>query len=104
MIRGLHLIVLAHGYQGNSFDMRLWKNTLTVKYPDHLQLSMVSNEEKTGEDIMVLGSRLADEVKKWIKEWCPKDNFSKFLLTIFNCRISFIGHSLGGLIIRAALP
>jgi triacylglycerol esterase/lipase EstA (alpha/beta hydrolase family) len=42
-----------------------------------------------------MGIRLADEVKRWIKDWCPKDNFAK---------ISFIGHSLGGLLIRAALP
>lgn len=42
-----------------------------------------------------MGEKLALEVKKWIKEWCPKDNFSK---------LSFIGHSLGGIIIRAALP
>jgi triacylglycerol esterase/lipase EstA (alpha/beta hydrolase family) len=64
---------------------------------------MVSNEDKTGDDILELGHRLADEVKKWIKEWCPKDNFAKYNdIIIF--RISFIGHSLGGLIIRAALP
>lgn len=42
-----------------------------------------------------MGERLALEIKRWIKEWCPKDNFSK---------ISFICHSLGGLIVRAALP
>ncbi len=44
---------------------------------------------------MVMGQRLAEEVKRWIKDWCPKDNFTK---------ISFVGHSLGGLLIRAALP
>lgn len=42
-----------------------------------------------------MGYRLAEEVKKWIKDWCPKDQLA---------RMSFIGHSLGGLIIRAALP
>ena len=42
-----------------------------------------------------MGIRLADEVKRWIKDWCPRDNFAK---------LSFIGHSLGGLLIRAALP
>lgn len=42
-----------------------------------------------------MGKKFADEVKKWIKEWCPRENFTK---------LSFLGFSLGGLIIRAALP
>jgi alpha-beta hydrolase superfamily lysophospholipase len=44
---------------------------------------------------MLMGQRLGDEVKKWIRDFCPKDQFAK---------LSFVGHSLGGLIIRAALP
>jgi triacylglycerol esterase/lipase EstA (alpha/beta hydrolase family) len=88
-------MVFVHGYQGNSFDMRLWKNILAVKYPDHILLSMTSNEDNTEQDIMFMGQKLSEEVKKWIKEWCPKDQFAK---------LSFVGHSLGGLIIRAALP
>ena len=44
---------------------------------------------------MEMGVRLADEVKKYIQQFCPITCLS---------RISFIGHSLGGLIIRAALP
>lgn len=42
-----------------------------------------------------MGVRLANEVKSYIQQFCP--------LTCL-ARISFIGHSLGGLIIRAALP
>lgn len=75
--------------------MRLWKNLLSVKYPDHVLVSMASNEDDTEQDILHMGLKLADEVKRVIKEWFPKDQFAK---------ISFIGHSLGGLIIRAALP
>jgi len=41
-----------------------------------------------------MGERLAKEVKNYIAEWCPD------LLT----KLSFIGHSLGGVIIRSALP
>ena len=58
-------------------------------------LSSSCNEENTGEDIMEMGKKFANEVLRWISEWCPKDHFSK---------LSFVGHSLGGLIIRAALP
>ncbi|CAK76768.1 unnamed protein product (macronuclear) [Paramecium tetraurelia] len=94
-VKGLHLLVFVHGYQGNSYDMRLWRNNMAIRYPDHLTLLSKCNEDNTDTDILVMGEKLALEVKRWIKEWCPKDNFSK---------LSFIGHSLGGIIIRAALP
>ena len=42
-----------------------------------------------------MGERLATEVKQYILSFCPASCLAK---------ISFIGHSLGGLIIRAALP
>ena len=44
---------------------------------------------------MEMGERLANEVKQYILSFCPISCISK---------ISFIGHSIGGLIIRAALP
>jgi triacylglycerol esterase/lipase EstA (alpha/beta hydrolase family) len=44
---------------------------------------------------MEMGKRLADEVNQFIVSFCPLSCLSK---------ISFIGHSMGGLIIRAALP
>lgn len=54
-----------------------------------------ANEDDTEEDIFVMGMKLAEEVDSHIKE-----NFTSHGLG----RITFIGHSLGGLIIRAALP
>lgn len=44
---------------------------------------------------MEMGERLAQEVKQYIISFCPASCLS---------RISFVGHSLGGLIIRSALP
>ena len=44
---------------------------------------------------MEMGERLANEVRQYILSFCPVSCLSK---------ISFIGHSIGGLIIRAALP
>ena len=41
-----------------------------------------------------MGKRLADEIRKFVRDWAPGGSFAK---------ISFIGHSLGGLIIRAGL-
>lgn len=42
-----------------------------------------------------MGERLANEVKQYIQSFCPISCLA---------RISFIGHSMGGLIIRASLP
>lgn len=92
---GVHLFVLQHGFQGNSIDMRLLKNNLSILHPDGIFLSCQSNEDQTEGDILEMGVRLAEEVKNYIQQFCP--------ITCL-ARISFIGHSLGGLIIRAALP
>lgn len=75
--------------------MRLLKNNLSILHPDGIFLSCQSNEEQTEGDILEMGVRLAEEVKNYIQQFCP--------ITCL-ARISFIGHSLGGLIIRAALP
>lgn len=91
----LHLVVLVHGFQGNSIDMRLIKNNLSVLYPEAAFLCATSNEELTDHDIADMGVRLANEVKNHILEFFPPDTLQ---------RLSFVGHSLGGVIIRAALP
>lgn len=92
---GAHLIVFCHGFQGNSFDMRLLKNNISLLYPETIFLLSTSNEDQTDGEISEMGLRLAGEVINYIQEWIPGSNLG---------RISFIGHSLGGLIIRAALP
>jgi len=75
--------------------MRIIKNAISLHFPDSLFLSSTSNENNTDSDILRMGERLAQEVISFIREWCPLGNLG---------RLSFIGHSLGGLIIRAALP
>jgi len=60
-------------------------------------LSCISNEDKSDSDIFEMGVNLAFEVEDYIDTLKKKD--SNFKLG----KISFIGHSLGGLIIRAAL-
>jgi len=88
-----HILVFVHGYQGNSWDMRLFKNHLALLFPDHLFLLSSSNEGHTEGDIGEMGARLASEIVEFIVENCPL-GFS---------RLSIIAHSLGGLIARAAL-
>jgi poly(3-hydroxyalkanoate) synthetase len=75
--------------------MRLMKNNLSLNHPEAIFLSSTVNEDLTEGDIFEMGDRLANEVRQYIQSYCP-----------FSClaRVSFIGHSLGGLIIRAALP
>ena len=92
---GLHLIVLVHGFEGNSNDMRILKNEIGLINPSIVFLPSVANQEDTGADLIQMGKKLAAEVKSYIKEWNNGLIFKK---------ISFIGHSIGGVIIRAALP
>ena len=91
----LHLIVLVHGFQGNSFDMRLIKYNLSLINQNLVFLSSQSNQDDTESDFKILGERLANEVKQFMKEWNNGIMFNK---------ISFIGHSIGGIIIRSCLP
>ena len=90
-----HLVVFVHGFQGNSFDVRLIRNQVALWRPDTILMCSHMNEGETEGDIAAMGERLAEEVIQYIHEWCPKNQLEK---------ISFIGHSLGGLIIRASLP
>lgn len=93
--RGAHMVVLVHGFQGNSFDMRLFKNNLALIYPDTIYMVSTSNEDNTDGDLHEMGIRLAQEVVNHIADWCPGSALS---------RISFVGYSIGGIIIRAAIP
>lgn len=91
----MHVFVLVHGFQGNHGDMRALRNQITYVYPESVVLLSTANEDQTEGDIMEMGERLATEVKSYITAFCPINCLSK---------LSFIGHSLGGLIIRASLP
>jgi pimeloyl-ACP methyl ester carboxylesterase len=87
---------MCHGFQGSSFDMRTFKNIISLALPEALFLCSSANEEALTEgNIFEMGERLAEEVSQFIRESCPGANLG---------RLTFIGHSLGGLIIRAALP
>ena len=94
-ISGLHLIVLVHGFQGCSNDLKSLKNNIAVFHPEALFLCSEINENKTEGNIEDMGEMLSQEVINYIQEWCPEPTLAM---------ISFIGHSLGGVIIRAALP
>mmetsp|Transcript_38984 Transcript_38984/g.38603 ORF Transcript_38984/g.38603 Transcript_38984/m.38603 type:complete len:312 (-) Transcript_38984:23-958(-) len=93
--RESHLIVLVHGFQGNSEDLRLLRNNLLAIYPSAIFLSSTCNENESDSNIEDQGLRLANEVSSFLDDHFDLSDIK---------RISFIGHSLGGVIIRAALP
>jgi hypothetical protein len=90
-----HLIVFVHGFQANSLDLRCISNQVSLIKSNTMLLCSTRNELKTDGDIEKMGKRLAREVFEYLDDW---EN------SVVPSKISFIGHSLGGLIIRAALP
>lgn len=93
--RGIHLVILIHGFQGNSFDMKLLKNNLLLYKPELLIYCSNKNEDNTEGDIAEMGRRLAEEIQEYIRDFCPGSALG---------RLSFIGYSLGGIIARACFP
>lgn len=80
--------------------MRTFKNYVSLTLPNALCHASSVNEEFTDGNIEDMGKKLAIEVKKHITDWC----FSKDASTLLLDKLTFIGHSLGGIIIRSALP
>ncbi|CAD8063859.1 unnamed protein product [Paramecium primaurelia] len=90
----VHYVVLVHGYQGTSYDMRYWKSILTIRFKDKIRLICPTcNDGTSNKPIQEQAKLLADEIENYLSD----ENINEY-------RLSFIGHSLGGLIIRAALP
>jgi esterase/lipase len=56
---GVHLFVMAHGFQGTHNDMRNLRNQFAEAYPDSVILLSSANESNTDGDIMEMGERLA---------------------------------------------
>ena len=82
-----------HGFLGNSEDLILVKNEI-VQYTSYVQMMCSSaNEDDTNQDLFEMGKNLAMEVKSMFD--FDDSRYS---------RISFVSHSMGGLIVRAALP
>jgi len=90
----LHVIILVHGFQGTSLDLKVLKNYIGLLYPKCMLVDSYHNENNTGNDLEDQGFRLAKEVIGFLSR-LPSGPPPQF---------SFIGHSLGGLVIRAALP
>jgi len=101
-----HLIIFVHGLDGNNTDMRTVKTYLEMGLEAILKsagqprsqisyLMSSANEKDTYDDIQLMTNKLVDEILAFIKNAYYSKSHPK--------RISFIGHSLGGLLIRSAV-
>nr|GMD31503.1 protein FAM135B-like [Ipomoea batatas]GMD36381.1 protein FAM135B-like [Ipomoea batatas] len=86
--------------KGHHLDLRLVRNQWLLIEPKIHFLMSESNEEKTSGDFREMGLNLAQEVTSYIKKRMDKVTRSGNLESI---KLSFVGHSLGNVIIRAAL-
>ncbi|XP_024113665.1 protein FAM135B isoform X1 [Oryzias melastigma] len=91
---GIHLVVCVHGLDGNSADLRLVKTFIELGLPQSRLDFLMSerNQADTFADFDTMTDRLLDEIIQHIQ---------LYNLTIG--RISFIGHSLGNIILRSVL-
>ncbi|XP_060772809.1 protein FAM135A isoform X3 [Neoarius graeffei] len=91
---GVHLIVCVHGLDGNSADLRLVKTYLELGLPgSHIDFLMSErNQNDTFADFDSMTDRLLDEIVQYIQ-----------IYNLSVSKISFVGHSLGNLIVRSVL-
>ncbi|XP_062874124.1 protein FAM135B [Trichomycterus rosablanca] len=91
---GIHLVVCVHGLDGNSADLRLVKTFIELGLPGARLDFLMSerNQIDTFADFDTMTDRLLDEIVQHIQ-----------LYNLTVGRISFIGHSLGNVIIRSVL-
>ncbi|OIW13190.1 hypothetical protein TanjilG_17546 [Lupinus angustifolius] len=85
---------------GSHLDLRLVRNQWLLIDPKIQCLMSDANENKTSEDFREMGFRLAQEVIAFLKKKMDKASRSGNLTDI---KLSFVGHSIGNLIIRTAL-
>ncbi|MFS7989048.1 putative protein alpha/Beta hydrolase [Helianthus anomalus] len=98
--RILKIAVFVHGFQGHHLDLRLVRNQWLLIDPKVEFLMSEANEDKTSEDFRDMGLRLAKEVIAFVKKKMDKASRSG---TLKNVKLSFVGHSIGNVIIRTAL-
>ncbi|KAH1237626.1 Protein FAM135B [Glycine max] len=86
--------------RGHHLDLRLIRNQWLLIDPKIQVLMSETNEDKTSGDFREMGSRLAQEVISFLKKKMDK---ASRVGNLKDMKLSFVGHSIGNLIIRAAL-
>ncbi|XP_019092980.1 PREDICTED: protein FAM135B-like isoform X2 [Camelina sativa] len=98
--RELKIVVFVHGFQGHHLDLRLVRNQWLLIDPKIEFLMSEANEERTHGDFREMGQRLAQEVVSFLKR--KKDRYAR-QGQLKGIKLSFVGHSIGNVIIRTAL-
>ncbi|KAI3746992.1 hypothetical protein L6452_09434 [Arctium lappa] len=98
--RVLKIAVFVHGFQGHHLDLRLVRNQWLLIDPKLQFLMSKVNEDNTTGDFREMGLRLAQEVVSFVKRKLDKASRVGVLSSI---KLSFVGHSIGNVIIRTAL-
>ncbi|KAF7048282.1 hypothetical protein CFC21_057076 [Triticum aestivum] len=96
----LRAVIFVHGFQGHHLDLCLIRNQWLLRDPGAECLLSETNEDRTYGDFKEMGRRLANEVVSFLKN--KLDKYSRH----GGCRelkLSFVGHSIGNVIIRSAL-
>uniref|UniRef100_A0A0N5BXR1 DUF676 domain-containing protein n=1 Tax=Strongyloides papillosus TaxID=174720 RepID=A0A0N5BXR1_STREA len=90
--RNVHLVIFVHGLEGTPHDLAEYPHFITQVNPNVLYkfYNSQSNFEKTWTDINTLGENLLTEINLHIQLLDCKPN-----------KISFIAHSMGGIIVRS---
>jgi triacylglycerol esterase/lipase EstA (alpha/beta hydrolase family) len=96
----IHLFVFVHGLAGSSFDFRQYCSYLAQpprahqsETTVHVYLQSRANQNATLDPFEVQADRLVSEIEECIRKQGAAPH-----------RVSFIAHSQGGLVVRAALP
>ncbi|WVZ54319.1 hypothetical protein U9M48_005135 [Paspalum notatum var. saurae] len=96
----LRAVIFVHGFQGHHLDLRLIRNQWLLLDPGAECLLSQINEDRTSGDFKEMGRRLANEVVAFLKR--KTDKYFKH----GGCqeiKLSFVGHSIGNIILRSAL-
>ncbi|XP_024319369.1 uncharacterized protein LOC100837726 isoform X4 [Brachypodium distachyon] len=96
----LRAVIFVHGFQGHHLDLCLIRNQWLLRDPGAECLLSETNEDRTYGDFKEMGIRLASEVVSFLKSKLEK--YSRH----GGCKemkLSFVGHSIGNIIIRSAL-
>uniref|UniRef100_A0A8C4QJJ1 DUF676 domain-containing protein n=1 Tax=Eptatretus burgeri TaxID=7764 RepID=A0A8C4QJJ1_EPTBU len=91
---GIHLVVCVHGLDGNSADLRLVKTFIELGLPK-AKIDFLMSERNQGDtfaDFETMTDRLLEEIVQYVQ-----------IYNLSLSKISFIGHSLGNLIVRSVL-
>ena len=88
----VHLVICLHGLQGNQYDLRLYQVYLQLALP-HVRFDFMmaqSNHSDTFCDFNLMTDRVLEEVLQYVVTMPTPPH-----------KISFIGHSLGNIVVRS---